>query len=116
MLVPISFEELDFSKMIEFRITSVNELYDPDEIITNWNVTIFKEDFIEIQFYFTNDEKYISAATEFDRLSMKILDSAYFLSGESFKTMELGTSDFLEMDIPLQMEESSSMKALRKAG
>jgi hypothetical protein len=47
---------------------------------------------------------------------MEFIDTSYFLSSESFKNIETGTSKELKAEMPVQIKESSALAAMGEYG
>lgn len=66
-------------------------MFDPETIILEWEIKQFNEDFMKVKLKFT-DTMLVSSTSDLDSIELTFLETGLFISTESFKTIETGSS------------------------
>jgi len=96
---------------LEIKIRTKLDLYDPEFIILEWKIIQFTEEFMRLKVTFKNP-MLVSSTSDSDQIELVFLESGYFISAESFKPIESGTSQMLLEEMPMQLADSSAMDSL----
>ena len=87
MLLPTNITELYDKEVMRISLKTNLELYKPKEMLKSWEIEQFKETYMLIKLNLA-DPILVSSTSDRDTFEMKILDTNFFISSESFKQPE----------------------------